>query len=236
MLKERDELNDRAMPVIELRRSVVLRVYLLVIAVFAGLHLALSWLYDVVQLRPLGLGAFYRMVRLDAEANLPTYFSALNLLLAGALAACLGMRHGGRGRFCILGVAVLLTVMSVDEACIVHEMLGYLLRDAPLTGWLSYRWYVIALPLFLIAVAPLAWSARHIPGQLRDRLIVCMTLFLVAAVGIELIEAKLNWEGLPGNFVAVAIEESVEMFAVIWLIDGLLREHLGDYVSIKFLP
>ncbi len=68
-----------------------------------------------------GLGARFDTAE---EANLPTWFSAVLLLAAGALCAVIGWarRAGGRawaGRWMLLGIVF--TCLSADEAAQLHE-------------------------------------------------------------------------------------------------------------------
>src|SRR5687768_125896 len=81
---------------------------------------------------------------MDAEGNVPTWFSvALLLANAGVAALVAGVTPAARGRAYWAGIALLMLAASCDESASIHEMtvlpLRRLLRA---DGWLYYTWVV----------------------------------------------------------------------------------------------
>lgn len=168
-----------------------------------------------------------RLFSLDQEANVPTWFASATLLLAGALALCLGRAAGPRERRRWTLVGVLLLMMSLDEAAVMHEMMIKPLRrlfDTP--DILHYPWVVpagivaVAVALYLL---PFVW---RLPPPVRWRIILGGALFVSGAL---LVEAVSGWiEEVRGRdrlyHMTVVLEESLEFLGVFLVVSAFLRQ------------
>ncbi|HEX5878718.1 MAG TPA: hypothetical protein VF468_10405 [Actinomycetota bacterium] len=92
--------------------------------------------------------AFMRLFDVNSEGNVPSWFSSMLLMgcaLVAALLAALVRRAGGRDARCWAGLAVILSLLSLDEAVALHERLGgpagEVLGDAT-RGPLHFAWVV----------------------------------------------------------------------------------------------
>ncbi|MGI9539492.1 MAG: hypothetical protein ACR2N6_05020 [Miltoncostaeaceae bacterium] len=144
---------------------------------------------------------------LDAEANIPVWWSAGLLLAVSGLAAGLAWADAQRSRtpLWILAAAVLL-LLSLDEVAGLHERLG----DAITADNGNVRQWVLVLgPVLLVVVAVLA---RLLGALTREE-----RLLAVAAVGLYVlalaVEALSIWDDDAREYIAVGIEENAEMLA-----------------------
>lgn len=144
---------------------------------------------------------------LDAEANIPVWWSAALLLTASALAAALAWadEHRSRAPLWLLAATVLL-FLSIDEVAGLHERLG----DAITADNGNIRQWVLVLgPILLVVVAVLA----RLLGALsrRERILAggAVALYVLALA----VEALSIWDDGAREYVGVAIEENSEMLA-----------------------
>jgi hypothetical protein len=163
------------------------------------------------------------MLRLDREGNLPSFFSAL-ALLGGAMAAnavrmALPKDSPERLGWAIFAGAFLF--MGVDEAVAIHELIGMPRQWQRLGGISHYLYYVGIFPYLLFAL----WLAIYLfpfwlrqSPTVRNSMAIAGICYVLAAIGMELLENKLVSTGVPyyslrmsTNF---AIEELGEMVAV----------------------
>lgn len=181
-----------------------------------------------------------RLVNLDGEANVPTWYSSGQLLvlglLLGAFAVVQSRSHSIR-RGPLFALPALCLVMSLDEVAQIHEWLGRK-SDAlfatgtrhgslvPVTG----IWMFLLGPPFLILVI-LLWRAFVPFLQDRERVVrlyvVGFVVYAVSALGIELLTNFVRPGGLA-SVVQIVCEELGEMLGVTVLIWATL-ELLASY-------
>lgn len=171
------------------------------------------------------------LVKLDAgwEASIPTYYSALLLLLAAALLGVIG-RHVLQTRAPYarhwLALAVIFLLMSMDEVVSLHEGLSDPVRGAlGLGGALYYAWIVPAL--VFVAALGLAYGRFlfHLPPSVRRWFIAAAVTYVGGAAGMEGIGGLLA--GTAGEQtlaygLAATFEEGLEMLGVVVFIYALL--------------
>lgn len=165
----------------------------------------------------------------DAEANIPSLYSSLLLILVAALSAFAGgaaAAAGHAGRRYWFGIAWIFVFLTVDEAASIHEKLSDPLREFLQTsGMLSLAWVVpYAIVVALLAVLYSQFVFR-LPRKTRLRIIVAGLLYLSGALGFEL--AGAYWASVhgAGNGIWVllaSVEEMLEMSGLIVMIYALL--------------
>jgi hypothetical protein len=77
------------------------------------------------------------LVKMDAEANLPTWFNSALLLSCAGLALVIGsLKRQERDRYGWhwLGLSVFLLLLSIDETAAIHEKINVVLRERIDTG------------------------------------------------------------------------------------------------------
>lgn len=168
---------------------------------------------------------------LDEEMNVPTYISAVYLLLGAALAAAQAWqatkaRSPLRRHWSML--ALVLLAMSVDEVCQMHEHLTDVVNHfVPLQGTvLNYAWVVIGVPI-VAGLAVYFWPfVRSLSWEQARRFVLAAALFFGGAVGVEIPEgwaaAILGRESISVQMLCV-VEETLELVGVSVLVYALLR-------------
>ena len=175
---------------------------------------------------------------LFAERSIGTW---LNALLLGAIAvpaiAC-GVvappekRRLRRGWFALAGLALLL---SLDEVAGLHESaIGVMRAALDLPSLLYYATWTIPAVIAVVAFVVWQWRFfRELPRPLAIRIAAGGALYVVAAVGFEVLQSVLlsragggeRWT--PFLQVTVGVEEGLEMAAAAVVLLAVLR-HLAD--------
>jgi hypothetical protein len=190
-----------------------------------------------------GMPEFYGLVRMfdmGVEANLPTFFSAFQLLVVSVLLAIIGLarreqRDAAAPQWLLLALIFLL--LAMDESAEIHEMSVRPFRDfAPwlATGLFYWAWVVPASVLVVV----IAWRYagfvfRYLPADTRRRTILGAALFVGGAVGVEMPEARHVQEHGLDNFtyaMFVLVEEVLEKTGILVFLSGLVNycvRHLG---------
>lgn len=175
----------------------------------------------------------FDFVRLGSEANLPSWYSASQLLAVGALAA-VGVwprvSSGTGGARWALAPAAFFVLLSMDEGAQAHERLGNVVEGLTGVGaGVSMGpWLLAALPLYL-ALGWLVWRAARPLVVGRPRVLglaVAGVLLLgLSAAGLEAIGSMLAGQPLAVRMVGV-VEEVGEMMAgttLLWAAWELIR-------------
>ncbi|RMG36403.1 MAG: hypothetical protein D6725_10600 [Planctomycetota bacterium] len=223
------------------RRQTVRWALLAAIAVL----LVLSTLGQMAQ-RVFGLGTMFGLVRLfyvDAERNVPTFYSSLALLLACGLLAIVAAerrRCGDRLWIHWSWLSVLFLLLAADEFIGFHEMpIERLRRLWDAHGLLYFTWVVPgAAFVLLVAIASARWLLT-LPRAVRNRYVVAATVFVTGAIGVEMLSgwvAEYRGEDTGIYAAVVTVEEACEMLGVWIFIDATLHflERLGTSVTITF--
>ena len=162
-----------------------------------------------------------RFCDMGEEANMPTYVSTFNLLLAGGLLALIAHYESSRQRkpdWHWWGLAIGFVLMSFDEAAMIHEGLV----GATLTryfghgqGIMYYTWYKLYIPIVILIGLLYVPFLLRLPLRYSLRLLLAGVLFLSGAIGFEMLESYLVSHGLRGRSVSRLFEETGEMLGVV---------------------
>lgn len=183
----------------------------------------------------------YQLFELNTEANVPTWFSAAQLAFAALLAWGCASLHRSRGLAGTASwrlVAGALLFVSADEVAQFHEQISFQVRQTLDTdGLLRFAWVIpYGAAVVVLAVLLLGWW-RSLPAATRRMLVVCAAMFVVGALGLELVEgAYESWRGKDFGLRALTVvEEALEMFAVAVLVGVFLR-HLTQVAAMPASP
>lgn len=142
-----------------------------------------------------------KIVRMDEESNLPTWFSSSQFLLAGL--ACLAMAVSDRSRRSAWGaLGAVMAFFSLDEIAEIHERVEDKL-DADLA-------LLVLQPLVGVAILLVVWRGLASLGETPRRLLLLALLAAVAAQGMSV----LSGDEIPDEalgYVLQALEEIFEM-------------------------
>ena len=227
-------------------RALITAVLLINFASLAARVARYAWGYEGV-LKPL------RLLDAGAENTIPTWFSSAQLLLCSVLLAAIAVAQkrsgGGYGRH--WGVLSLIFVLlSVDEEASIHEALGATLERllAATTGFepggpISFFWVVPAAAFTLVVLLAYLRFIVHLPGATRRLFLLAGALFVLGALGMEMLEAQVvsasgsgadfeNARGLAKIVVGLltSVEETFEMLGVTLFVYALLA-YIGSYMG-----
>jgi hypothetical protein len=170
---------------------------------------------------------------LDEEANVPSTFGALLLLIAAMLVAL--QAHAqyavtGRDRHRWAVLALVLLAMAFDEMASAHELLTEPMRQAlgAHGGFLHFTWVVPGAVVVVAFALCYQGFFRRLPRPVRQRVFLAGLLYLGGALGMEMLGARHaathSVDTLFYKAVLVSIEEGMEMAGIIVLIGALLLQ------------
>lgn len=174
---------------------------------------------------------------LDGENNVPAWFSASCLLLSGLVLAVIAAAEAEKARRQStqwLQLAVLMVLLSLDEAASFHEKLVRPVRVfIPTDGFLLSAWVIPGIAFACVCTVWFTQFALRLPRETRTAFIVSGIVYLSGALGMEMIGAKYN--SLTGvmdlNFRLLVVgEEALEMLGVVMFLRALLTyldRHIG---------
>jgi hypothetical protein len=165
---------------------------------------------------------------LNVENNVPTFFSAFNLVTSALLLAVVASqsraeRYSAHWRW----LAVLFAFLAVDEDASLHEMLIGPVRELlPVSGPLFFAW-IVPYGLAVLAIGLLYLPfVRSLPARTRVLFIAAGSLYLAGALGIESVGGwYFSHHGETEDLrysLLVAAEEFAEMSGIILFIYALL--------------
>ncbi|AII48362.1 membrane protein [Synechococcus sp. KORDI-52] len=196
--------------------------------------------HSVVQVGIYGFGAkkhWLESLNMDRELNLPTLFSSALLLMAAVLMQRLGTSSDHvPGRDWRL-LAKIFIFLALDEALQIHEILIIPGLRHQVHPALASTWVVPYAVLALI----LLWRFRSFLGSISkataSRLLQSGAVYIGGAIGMEMIGSFAVRSSLirlhsPWYGAITGLEETLELFGIILLIDALLRELLDQNGSV----
>jgi hypothetical protein len=186
-----------------------------------------------------------RFVNLDAEGNLPSWYSAMLWAFAALLAVVNGAhsKQVGRGSWHWVALAALFLLLSLDEAGGLHESIGNVFAPvAPIKdGFFSASWVFYGMALLIAAAVLFGKFVLTLPPKICLTLGVGALIFVAGALGAEMCYAAAfhGTIALPPGLTKdglVMIEEFLEMMGVIVAIGGLLallRDESGTVTVVR---
>ena len=173
-----------------------------------------------------------KLLRLDDEATIPTWYSSMQLLLCSVL-LFLEAWHAIAARskqwMGWLVLAIGFMFMSVDEIATIHETIGSKLKDAlHTTGFFAFGWVLVALPVLVIVAVLLARFIVRLPGASRALFLASGAVYVLGAVGLEMLGGPVFEAGgvnAPQYVAIVVLEETLEIVGVSLFLTALLLLH-----------
>ena len=219
----------------------IVQIMLGIIAVLLAMHLVQLVIY--FQTGDSDVFDFVEMIDFDYEANLPAFYSSTAILFCAALLWVIGVqkrREQAPFRYHWIGLAIIFTFLSIDEAVALHEDLGDIMEDmrwVDAEGFLYFAWvvpYGILLVLFAASYFKFVFA---LPQRTMILFIVAGVLFISGAVGIEVFsarEADLNDTDTLLYSVLYTVEELCEMIGIVIFCYALLRHIEDQGVPVQF--
>lgn len=177
------------------------------------------------------------LVDLDREQNIPTYFSAMLLLVSTVLSLTLYIFYCQNKSETIkqiktwLILAIVFMIFSIDEFISFHELVDQVLRGRLYTfglpGGLIHNVWIIPGLIFIVAGLWLAYDfLRSLDRGARNSILFALGIYFGAAVGIEFLGGFSLEYYAKDSFVyisLVTLEEFGEMLGIILFIYALLN-------------
>jgi hypothetical protein len=201
----------------------------------------------------LGRDKLYGLVPLfdlNAEANVPAWYSSMTLLISSFLLAVIAyhkkeeddryFRHW-------LGLSLIFALLSIDEISSIHELLSQLRHTSTLQSSIFHFAWVIPFGILVIGLFfTYLQFIFHLPPRIRNLVIISGAVYVGAALGMEIYEGY--WVSVYGEesvyktlstpakiFTALTIaEECLEMVGIVIFIHALLS-YISDFLKeVKF--
>jgi hypothetical protein len=212
----------------------------LVVLVLVVASLGASYLALVPVTHPLLLKvreSVIRLVWLDGECNIPSWFSSCLLLVASSLLALIGIaerrqRAEFTGRWLVL--SLIFAFLSLDETAQLHELSIIPLRNTfHTTGLLLYPWIIPAgVAVAILGLSYLRFLAK-LPTRTRWLFVAAGITYVGGAIGFEALsgsQASLGGEHTLAYHLTITVEELLEMTGVVVFIYGLL-DYIGHRIG-----
>lgn len=175
----------------------------------------------------------FDFLNLDKEYNIPTLYSTLSLYFCGILLMIisLGVRLKKEKFFlhwCFLSLTFL--YLGTDEILVLHEQIISPLRSVlKTTGFLYMTWVIPAVILLLLFAIAYIKFLKALPVKTRNWFIVSGIVFVLGAVGLEVIGSNYLYnygqDSLSYSFITT-VEETFELTGILMFINAIL-----DYLS-----
>lgn len=157
----------------------------------------------------------------NLEANLPTYFSSLVLLVDGILLALIGKRYKALEKkfWHWYGLAGIFVFLALDEMIQIHEQLRVPMEALLNTsGMLYFAWFIpYVFAMLIVGIAYFRFMLQ-LPKRILKLFILAGVLFVSGAVGMEAISgmhAEVHGEKTLTYALMYSFEELLEMSGAI---------------------
>lgn len=196
---------------------------------------------DQVAHRPIILAL--DLFSVNAERTIPTWYATLLLFFAAVLLAFIANAKRTTGERLTRywgGLVVVFLYLSMDEGAVIHEVVADTLQtDLNLTGYLTFGWQLVYVPLVILFGLVYLRFLFHQPPRTRNLFILAGALYVGGAVVVEGISAN-QYDlggGVSFEYLAIAtVEELSEMLGVIVLIYTLLDHAVERQYAFVFRP
>ena len=172
---------------------------------------------------------FIRMFDLDMERNVPTLFSSVLFCISAFLFYLLShssLHTKPHDSKYWKGLSFIFIFLSIDESAKIHEQIGDFTKQfIDATGYLHYPWVISYTILILILGVIYLKFFLKMPRKVFYAFILSAVIFLTGAIGFELLGAnESSQHGTTSILYSIfyTIEESLEMFGLVYLISILL--------------
>lgn len=182
----------------------------------------------------------------DREANIPTFYSAMMLFVCAILLFFIYTNSGMKRVFRLqwLLLSILFAFLALDEFAVIHERLIDIMQEKlNLSGYFFYGWVIPYGTVVLLLGFFLVPFLRKLPAKIRTLFLLSAALFLLGAIGMEMIggeHAETHGIFTPVYAVMYSAEELLEMLGIAFFIYALLTyivDFFGfDTIHIKVKP
>ncbi|WP_418639061.1 hypothetical protein [Winogradskyella sp.] len=203
---------------LKVRKAKILRNLFIAIAILViGSLFSVYLLFNTSGMDAKATRLLVKLLNVNLEANLPTYFSALVLLGDAILLAFIALGNKAKGGYFWhwVGMSAIFVFISLDEMIQIHEQLR-----APMealfntSGLLYFAWFIPYLALVIILGIAYFKFMMHLPKKILKLFILAAVLFIGGAVGMEMLggmHAEIHGEDTLTYALMYNFEEFLEM-------------------------
>ena len=178
---------------------------------------------------------FIQLIDLDMEQNIPTLFSSLLFSFNSFLFYLLSKVKNKSNYW--YGLSLIFLFLAFDESAKIHEYIGDFTENyVDASGFLYYPWFISYSILLIILSIIYANFFLQMNKKILYSFILCAFMFCTGAIGFDILggyEADLNGNDTIKYCILYTIEESLEMFGLIYLSSILLGLLEGIKIEIK---
>ncbi|NEQ40335.1 MAG: hypothetical protein F6K40_30525 [Okeania sp. SIO3I5] len=176
-----------------------------------------------------------RIINLDREMNIPTWYSGLMLVFCGLIIrGIFTIKKSQSDRFWRQWqiLSIIFFILAIDEIASIHEIL--IIDDLADALNLPSFWHSVWVIPGTILVAIFIWKywkfILYLPKQLRRYFLIAISLYIGGALGMEMVGSY--YDGIDGQqnliyAMLATIEEVMEMMGCVVFIYSLLT-YLGE--------
>lgn len=172
------------------------------------------------------------------EHNIPTFFASLLFLFNGFLLVVISSIADSKSKKYWFIMALVFGFLAMDEMLIIHEHLDVPFRKLLSSSGVFYFAWIIPYSIIILFLAIYFYKfLRKLPLSTQKMFMISLVIFLLGAIGIELLEGnQIEKEGMYNltYFVFYTIEETLEMIGLSIFSYALLNYILGKYETIQF--
>lgn len=172
----------------------------------------------------------------DDEASIPTWFSQLLFLVIALVGAALAfIEKGKKSSYWVwLTISLAGIIGSVDEVSTIHETglqgLHLLFFDENTPTVLANAWIIVVPVILSIGLLFLYKAKKVLPAKTIKQFIVAATIYIVGAVGIDVITSSAgDIDVFITQGLLVAVEEGMELLGLSYAIYALMSYAEENY-------
>ncbi|MGI9538015.1 MAG: hypothetical protein ACR2PB_13170 [Desulfocapsaceae bacterium] len=184
---------------------------------------------------------YIRLFDLNREANIPTWFSSILLVLNAFILAIIAIRtKAEQGSYYTqwFVLAAIFLYLSIDESALLHEMTEKPVRRVlHVSGYLYFAWIIPAVGCLLVLGLYIRRFLFALPKKTRWLFLIAGAVFVTGAVGMEAMGSKIfsttGGQKTMAYILFANLEESLEMLGLIIFFYALLAyvaEHMPEIV------
>lgn len=157
----------------------------------------------------------FRLIDLDAERNLPTWYSSCLLLFcAGLLAIIALIKHKNLApyRYQWSVLSIIFFVLSLDETAAIHDIAVKPLRGTfHLTGVLYYSWVIPGIVVVVLLGLAYLRFLTSLPKPIQRLFVLSAFIYVSGALGLEMIAGVIT-ETMGSESLLYRVEAILEEF------------------------
>lgn len=201
----------------------------------ASVVLSLGHVVNMVLLFTGHESGLMKLLDLNEERSLGTYYSVVELIACAAVLFVLGFaarRRDARWRgdgLWWLGLGVLFVFLSADEGLALHEVVMFQVRKSLHTsGILYYAWVIPYTGLVLVVALLYVRFLFRLPREIGIRFVIAGAVYVGGALGLEmlagyLVETRGYSECSFPLEIEYLVEETMEMLGAAYFVTSMLR-------------